>query len=126
MFKIFKSITNKAVDTAANPMADISQAKASTKRRDDARLIEADYLLKESLLLIEQFRISQDDSDLLIDASELLEESLKYNHSNGETHFWLAYILFNFGQTKDALYYLKTAEELKPDYPQINMLKGLI
>jgi tetratricopeptide (TPR) repeat protein len=123
MFKIFKSIAGKVEES---PMGAISQARASTKDRDGTRLKQADDLFNEGLLLIEQFRLTKDNPDLLIDASEKFEESLKLNRTKGESYFWVAYVLFNFSQVKEALIYLKKAEELKPDYPQIKQLKEVI
>jgi DEAD/DEAH box helicase domain-containing protein len=126
MFKIFKSITNKAVDSSANPLDAISQAKANTKERDEKRLQQSKQLYLDALELIKQFKINYNDRSFLIEASEILEESLKLNHNNGESYFWLAYILYNFGQIKGALNYLKKAESFIPDYPQLKQLKEII
>jgi tetratricopeptide (TPR) repeat protein len=127
MLKIFNAIKSKALTTSGPaPMDALSQAKNSTLGRDESRQKQAEVLYREALSLIDHFRAAGNDPEYLLKAAEKLEESLRFNYSRGETHFWLAFILYNFGQVKGALTYLKKAESLSPEFPQIKQLKEII
>ncbi|MFN8671179.1 MAG: hypothetical protein U0457_03735 [Candidatus Sericytochromatia bacterium] len=124
MFNILKSKKNKISDSD-NPLAMINEAKAMTNDRDEKRLETANNLYNEALILIEEFK-KTNDANILEEASGKLEESLKYSRSKGETYFWLAYVLYIYKKDKEAFAYLKIAEELSPDYPKINEFKNII
>jgi tetratricopeptide (TPR) repeat protein len=129
MFKIFNAVKNKvnsSVTAQSNDMGSISQAKENTRERDENRHKQSEILYNEALELIEEFKITNDDFDLLQLAAEKMEESLQYNRNRGEGYFWLSYIFYIFEDYESAEQYLTTAENLAPEYPQIRQLKSFI
>ncbi len=66
------------------------------------------------------------DKTILVKAAHKLVDSLKFEKNHVEPYFLLAYIFFILDNGKLALKYLKVAELIEPNFPDIRRLKSVI
>lgn len=93
--------------------------------RDQKREIEAKKIYEEALVYIKKYKTNNNKEDL-IEASNKLFDSVNTYRKLVEPYVWLAYIFQIMDQFDTAMEYLKIAEDINPNFPQIIKLKSLI
>lgn len=83
------------------------------------------YLLRAKLLLGACAHKQFQNKRLLEQATEALLKSLSRQRCWAEPHIWLAFVLHLVGDFKRAQKYLKRAEQLQPENPQIAAMWAL-
>lgn len=93
--------------------------------RDRKRETQAKKIYEEALVYIKKYKTTNDKEDL-IEASNKLFDSVNTYRKLVEPYVWLAYIFQIMEEFDTAMEYLKVAENINPDFPQIIKLKSLI
>lgn len=99
------------------------EAESNHEQKDD----KSDNAYFHALDYLEQFQSSQSyDKNLLIKASDKLQESLKWKSNRADAYICLAVVFYMSGETELAIKYNKIASLFAPESPYVKELIEII
>jgi hypothetical protein len=106
-------------------LSSVSSARKQAETNFKKSAMEYETEFNEGLNLLQQFTVTPEER-ILKKASGKFFNALKCRRSQIEPYCYLSYIFFLFDHKTLALEYLKYAESINPQYPQVKEIKTLI
>jgi len=100
----------------------LKDVKNVSNTQEAEREIKSDELLHDGIGLMTEFKVRKEKS-LLISASELFFEAIKYKRTNPSPYVWLAYIFYLLDKRENAVKYIKLATMFKATGEMLEELK---
>jgi tetratricopeptide (TPR) repeat protein len=104
---------------------DLKLAKQKAKENTGKNENKAEISFNEGLKLLDEFH-SNSDKKYLEKAGDKFIETISFKRTMVEPYVYLAYIYYLLNEDKEALQYLKIAEEIDKNYSKINELKKML
>ena len=103
----------------------LKDIKDLSNQVEQEREMRSEELLEEAISLMSDFKESR-QKNLLINASELFFESIKYKRTNPSPYVWLAYIFYILDKKENTIKYIKLASMFKSKDPMLDELKKMM